>query len=265
MGIRLNCNLHSKVGRNYSSSHFNEWNSSNELAYVAAKQFPVSEEAKFCAHGFKNKIFSGFCRSTLKCSFLKMLPLFPTRHWGVLSRGTLRSLLQYGNFVQPLNLFLSRGKTNEAICGHVNRNMQLPWGKGLVGQAKRRRGSSRARGAGAHHEQRGWPPRPEMPPCFSPGSLVPLQGSDVLCIKHSVMLVITGCTSKLLGKEPTSTAPWQHGMLWAAPPCEDPQLVPSLLPCCSFMLCSLQDNFGTLGKVSISLLIRHIRPEYSTQ
>lgn len=189
--LRLNCNLHSKVGRNYSSSHFNEWNSSNELAYVAVRQFPVSEEAKFCAQGFKSKIFSVFCRNTLKCSFLKMLPLFPTRHWGVLPRGAPGFLLQYGNFVQPLNFFPSRGKTSEAICGHVNRNKQLPWGKGAgVGRARRRRGSSHAGAAEAHHEQRGLPPRPEMPPCFSLGSLVPLQGSDALCRKHPTMLYI---------------------------------------------------------------------------
>lgn len=182
------------------------------------------------------------------------------------ARGTPRFVLQYGNFVQPLNFLPSRGKTDEAVCGHVNRIVPLPWGTGLVwGQARRRRGSSPAGRTEAHHEQRGRPPHPEMPPCFSPESLLPPQGRDALRIKHIVMLFITSCTSKLLSKEPTHTAPWQHGMLWAAPCCKSPQLVPSLPSCCSFMLCSLQDNFEILGRVLISLLSGHIRPEYSTQ
>lgn len=56
-----------------------------------------------------------------------------------------------------------------------------------------------------------------------------------------------GCSSKLFSTEPASTTPWQPGILWAAPGCEDSQLVPSLLPCCSFVLCFLQDNSGTTG------------------
>lgn len=59
-----------------------------------------------------------------------MLPLFPTRHWGVLPRGTPTFLLQNGNFVQPLNFFSKQGKDQLSSLWTHQQECAVALGKG---------------------------------------------------------------------------------------------------------------------------------------
>lgn len=180
------------------------------------RQFPVSEEAKFCAQGFKIKIFLFFLQKYSQIVLPYNVASLPHMPLGSPAQGNPHIPVAEWKFCAASSLFFQAGErpvkpfvdTSTGMCS-------CPGERGWCGAGTQGEGA-----AAMQHE---------LKPTLSTDATVLLPQ----CIQQPIIIFITDSASRLLSKEPPSTDPWQQGMLCAAPRCEDPQLVPSLLPCCS--------------------------------